>query len=145
MDQGNLVGALAVSDQRHSRNDRGLGGTVAAAASENGSERTDKTGRANADPAGGGACQPPDRAEGSASPWLVVADMHRSVVGKRLRYRPFGPPQLAIGASGRATPDLEAALVRGRLRVELLPWRRPVRFGLSDAGVSRLRARPRCL
>ena len=48
---------------------------------------------------------------------------------------------LALLASGAAAYGAEAALVRGRLCVELLPRRRAVRLGLSDAGVSGLRAR----
>ena len=57
-------------------------------------------------------------------------------------HRHFRPPDLARRASGRTAFDIEATLVRGRLWLELLPGRRPVRFGLSDAGVSRLRAPP---
>ena len=57
----------------------------------------------------------------------------------------FCPSQPGRRPSGGAACYTAAAFVCGRLRPELLPWRRSVRLGLSDAGLSRLRASSRCL
>ena len=76
--------------------------------------------------------------------WLSP-DLHGLVGGKRGRPGSFCPSQPGRQASGGAACYTAAAFVCGRLRLELLPWRRPVRLGLSDAGLSRLRAPSRCL
>ena len=60
-------------------------------------------------------------------------------VAERCRRQPvFVIRTLQGRASGRRTVDLQGSVFRDRLRVELLPRRRPVRLGLSDAGFSRL-------
>ncbi len=94
---------------------------------------------------GGGAGKPRDRTEGSAAARLAVAGLYRSIGRKRGRHDGVDPSHLARCPSGSAASDVAAALIRGRLRLELLPWRRPVRLGLSDAGVSRVRAPSRRL
>ena len=71
--------------------------------------------------------------------WLSPACMvllAASAVGLRL----FCPSQPGRRASGGAACHAAAAFVCGRLRLELLPRRRSVRLGLSDAGLSRFRA-----
>ncbi len=96
--------------------------------------------RAGAD--GGVACVPRDRLEAGAAQRLAVAILRRSAIGERHRRRHFDLPDDRRATSGAAACGAEATLVCGRLCLELLPWRRAIRIGLSDAGVSRLRARP---
>ncbi len=102
-----------------------------------------ETGRALAGAVGSGACQPRDRAEGGAAARLAVAALHRPVAR---------PAPSVIGIFVRRTlraahPVVQLSTLKRRsfavgCALELLPRRRPVRLGLSDAGVSRLRAPP---
>ena len=140
LDHGQLVVAVAVPDQRHPRADRRASATPLLLPRQNTDlgELPSWT-RLSLALLARGACQPRDRTEGSAATRLAVADLSRLLPAERRRGRhALFVRTLARRASGGAAVDAEAALVCGRLRLELLPRRRPVRLGLSDAGVSRL-------
>ncbi len=146
LDHGDLVVAVAVPDQRHPRDDRDLGDAVPAAAPEHRFRRACETGlwlslvllAAALASLEIGLKQAPHH--GWLSPACMVL-LAGSAVGLGL----FVHRSLGARASGGAACYTAAAFVCGRLRLELLPWRRPVRLGLPDAGVSRLRAPSRCL
>ena len=73
--------------------------------------------------------------------WLSPA-LHGLLAASAVGLALFVRRSLTRGASGGAACHAAAAFVCGRLRLEFLPRRRPVRLGLSDAGLSRLRAPP---
>ena len=91
------------------------------------------------------ARKPRDRPQAGPAIWLAFAACRCPVPAVRHRGSGLCVQNAQGRASGGRTVDIGHALVCDRLRAQFLPWRRIVRLGLSDAGVSRLCAPPRCI